>query len=98
MNYEPVTTENQSNGDAGIETNVNACPNINTASPTPNDSIMQSLENTGIFDDAYDDREVGADAECQSYSHNQNSQGSSDRPDHWRHKFSYSNKKDDQDF
>ncbi|GJT74753.1 putative ribonuclease H-like domain-containing protein [Tanacetum coccineum] len=150
MNYEPVTTENQSNGDAGIETNVNvwqagqekasdneyillplmlsnsplssstqstddkdadevpdkgdddfACsikkgyanstnkdstaspsvstagpsintasenintssPNINTASPTPNDSSMQSLENTGIFDDAYDDREVGAEAD-----------------------------------
>ncbi|GKE37877.1 hypothetical protein Tco_1461282 [Tanacetum coccineum] len=31
---------------------------INTASPIPNDSSMQSLENTGIFDDAYDDREV----------------------------------------
>ncbi|GJR40926.1 putative ribonuclease H-like domain-containing protein [Tanacetum coccineum] len=38
-------------------------PNINTASPIPNDSSMQSLENTGIFDDAYDDREVGAEAD-----------------------------------
>ncbi|GJY53382.1 putative ribonuclease H-like domain-containing protein, partial [Tanacetum coccineum] len=37
--------------------------NINTASPIPNDSSMQSLENTGIFDDAYDDREVGAEAD-----------------------------------
>ncbi|GKF03701.1 putative ribonuclease H-like domain-containing protein, partial [Tanacetum coccineum] len=27
-------------------------------SPFPNDSSMQSLENTGIFDDAYEDREV----------------------------------------
>ncbi|GKE20900.1 putative ribonuclease H-like domain-containing protein [Tanacetum coccineum] len=36
--------------------------NINTASPIPNDSSMQSLENTSIFDDAYDDREVGAEA------------------------------------
>ncbi|GKB92877.1 hypothetical protein Tco_0965149 [Tanacetum coccineum] len=36
--------------------------NINTASPIPNDSSMQSLENTGIFDDAYDDREVGVEA------------------------------------
>ncbi|GJS23341.1 putative ribonuclease H-like domain-containing protein [Tanacetum coccineum] len=36
--------------------------NINTASPIPNNSSMQSLDNTGIFDDAYDDREVGADA------------------------------------
>ncbi|GJS34942.1 putative ribonuclease H-like domain-containing protein [Tanacetum coccineum] len=38
-------------------------PNINTASPIPNDSSMQSLENIGIFDDAYDDREVGAEAD-----------------------------------
>ncbi|GJW48275.1 putative ribonuclease H-like domain-containing protein [Tanacetum coccineum] len=38
-------------------------PNISTASPIPNDSSMQSLENTGIFDDAYDDREVGAEAD-----------------------------------
>ncbi|GJY38848.1 putative ribonuclease H-like domain-containing protein [Tanacetum coccineum] len=38
-------------------------PNINTASLIPNDSSMQSLENTGIFDDAYDDREVGAEAD-----------------------------------
>ncbi|GKF27298.1 hypothetical protein Tco_0083192, partial [Tanacetum coccineum] len=37
--------------------------NINTASHTSNDSSMQSLENTGIFDDAYDDREVGAEAD-----------------------------------
>ncbi|GJS46527.1 putative ribonuclease H-like domain-containing protein [Tanacetum coccineum] len=38
-------------------------PNINTASPIPNDSSMQSLEITGIFDDAYDYREVGAEAD-----------------------------------
>ncbi|GJR67887.1 putative ribonuclease H-like domain-containing protein, partial [Tanacetum coccineum] len=38
-------------------------PNINTASTIPIDSSMQSLENTGIFDDAYDDREVGAKAD-----------------------------------
>ncbi|GKE77228.1 uncharacterized mitochondrial protein-like protein [Tanacetum coccineum] len=38
-------------------------PNINTASLIPNDSSMQSLENTGIFDDACDDREVGAEAD-----------------------------------
>ncbi|GKC35275.1 putative ribonuclease H-like domain-containing protein [Tanacetum coccineum] len=37
--------------------------NINTASPIPNDSSMQSLENTSIFDDAYDDREVVAEAD-----------------------------------
>ncbi|GKD87660.1 hypothetical protein Tco_1358814, partial [Tanacetum coccineum] len=38
-------------------------PNINIASPIPNDSSMKYLENTGIFDDAYDDREVGAKAD-----------------------------------
>ncbi|GJU94909.1 ribonuclease H-like domain-containing protein [Tanacetum coccineum] len=37
--------------------------NINNASPILNDSSMQSLENTRIFDDAYDDREVGAEAD-----------------------------------
>ncbi|GKD38715.1 putative ribonuclease H-like domain-containing protein, partial [Tanacetum coccineum] len=37
--------------------------NINTVSPIPNDSSRKSLENTGIFDDAYDDREVGAEAD-----------------------------------
>ncbi|GKB85535.1 retrovirus-related pol polyprotein from transposon TNT 1-94, partial [Tanacetum coccineum] len=37
--------------------------NITTASPIPNDSSMQSVENTGIFDDTYDDREVGAEAD-----------------------------------
>ncbi|GKB54791.1 putative ribonuclease H-like domain-containing protein, partial [Tanacetum coccineum] len=38
--------------------------NINTASPIPNDPCMQSLEDTGIFDDAYDDREeVGVEAD-----------------------------------
>ncbi|GJX15936.1 putative ribonuclease H-like domain-containing protein [Tanacetum coccineum] len=144
MNYEPITTGNQTNGDAGIETNVNAeqagqekasdheyillplmlsnspfslssqstdnkdadevprkgdddlserngqekeegasnkeddqhvintasesintgSSNINIASPIPNDPSMQSLEATGIFDDAYDDREeVGAEAD-----------------------------------
>ncbi|GJX65949.1 putative ribonuclease H-like domain-containing protein, partial [Tanacetum coccineum] len=144
MNYEPVTAGNQTNSNAGIETNVNAgqagqkkasdneyillplmlsnsylflssqsidnkdadevrgkgnddlskrndqeridsstkdvntvgpsintaseninigSPNINTTSPFPNDSSMQSLENTGIFDDAYEDREVGAEYE-----------------------------------
>ncbi|GJW07583.1 hypothetical protein Tco_1570006 [Tanacetum coccineum] len=38
--------------------------NINTASPIHNDLSMQSLEATGIFNDAYDDREeVGAEAD-----------------------------------
>ncbi|GJY12325.1 putative ribonuclease H-like domain-containing protein [Tanacetum coccineum] len=48
--------------------NVNTgSPNINTASPIPNDSSMQSLENTGIFNDAYNDREVGAEADLNNF-------------------------------
>ncbi|GJV26466.1 putative ribonuclease H-like domain-containing protein, partial [Tanacetum coccineum] len=142
MNYEPVTAGNQTNGDAGIETNDNAGqagqekaadheyillpfltsdssstqssddkdadevpgkgdegvnkvsgsddqertdsstqdintarPSINTASTnintgslnintvSPNDPNMPSLEETGIFDGAYDDEDVGAEAD-----------------------------------
>ncbi|GKA33968.1 putative ribonuclease H-like domain-containing protein [Tanacetum coccineum] len=37
-------------------------PNSNTASPIPNNLSMQSLEKTGIFNDAYDDRKVGVEA------------------------------------
>ncbi|GJT60447.1 putative ribonuclease H-like domain-containing protein [Tanacetum coccineum] len=46
--------------------------NINIASPIPNDSSMQSLENTGIFDDAYDDREMGAEADLNNLETNMN--------------------------
>ncbi|GJY87196.1 retrovirus-related pol polyprotein from transposon TNT 1-94 [Tanacetum coccineum] len=123
MNYESVTVGNQTNGDAGIETNVmqgtlerrkhliintyyyHSCLlihhslqvliaqmirilmmyqakemmvpsintantnintsslNINTASPIPNDPSMTSLEETDIFDNAYDDEDVGAEAD-----------------------------------
>ncbi|GKB29305.1 putative ribonuclease H-like domain-containing protein [Tanacetum coccineum] len=107
MNYEPVTAGNQTNGDAGIETNstydkdadevpdkgdddvsqrngqekeggasnkendqhvqdfrakLDSLP-VQQKYPIPNDSSMQSLEKTGIFDDADDDREVGAEAD-----------------------------------
>ncbi|GKG48922.1 hypothetical protein Tco_0513069, partial [Tanacetum coccineum] len=61
----------------------------------------QSLENTGIFDDAYDDREVGAEADLNNLETTMNVNPiptTRIRPDHWRHKFSYSNKEDDQDF
>ncbi|GJV90897.1 putative ribonuclease H-like domain-containing protein [Tanacetum coccineum] len=47
-------------GNANINT---GSLNINTASPIPNDPSMTSLEETGIFDDAYDAREVGAEAD-----------------------------------
>ncbi|GJV44450.1 hypothetical protein Tco_1428986 [Tanacetum coccineum] len=50
--------------------------NINTVSS--NDPSMPSLEETGIFDGAYDDGAFDGDNhKCQSYSHNQNLQRSS---------------------
>ncbi|GJR44874.1 hypothetical protein Tco_1312977 [Tanacetum coccineum] len=55
--------------------------NINTASPTPNDSSMQSLENTGIFDDAYNDRKVGAEADINNLETSMNKQEISDGED-----------------
>ncbi|GJV92267.1 putative ribonuclease H-like domain-containing protein [Tanacetum coccineum] len=56
------STTSPSISTAGPSINITS-ENINTASPIPNDSSMQSLENTGIFNDAYDDREVGAEAD-----------------------------------
>ncbi|GJY30030.1 putative ribonuclease H-like domain-containing protein [Tanacetum coccineum] len=62
-----TASENINTGSPSINTaseNINnGSSNINTASPIPNDSSMQSLENTGIFDDAYDDREVGVETD-----------------------------------
>nr|GEZ82205.1 retrovirus-related Pol polyprotein from transposon TNT 1-94 [Tanacetum cinerariifolium] len=142
MNYEPVTTRNQTNNDASIENNANVRkagqkkasdheyillpfmpsntqssddkdvgdvpdkgddgvskgsgiddqdktdsstqnvgtvePSINTTSTNintsslninivgPNDPSMPSLEETSIFDDVYDDREVGAEADTKN--------------------------------
>ncbi|GKD10183.1 hypothetical protein Tco_1189868, partial [Tanacetum coccineum] len=57
-----VSTDGPSINTASENINTGS-PNINTASPISNDSSMQSLEHTGIFDDAYDDREVGAEAD-----------------------------------
>ncbi|GJR43309.1 putative ribonuclease H-like domain-containing protein [Tanacetum coccineum] len=56
-----ISTVGPSINTAGENINTGSL-NINIASPIPNDSSMQSLENTGTFDDAYDDREVGAEA------------------------------------
>nr|GEY24899.1 hypothetical protein [Tanacetum cinerariifolium] len=118
MKYEPVTAENQTNDDASIKINVNACSNdkdtdevpdkrdegvskgskidyqertnsstqdVNIARPSinttntnintsslninivgSNDLSMPSLEETDIFDDVYDDREVGAEADIKN--------------------------------
>nr|GEV60720.1 putative ribonuclease H-like domain-containing protein [Tanacetum cinerariifolium] len=51
----------------------NANTNINTGSLNiniigPNDPSMPSLEKTGIFDDAYNDREVGAEADTNNFN------------------------------
>ncbi|GJZ16582.1 putative ribonuclease H-like domain-containing protein [Tanacetum coccineum] len=57
-----VSTDGPSINTASENINTGS-PNINTASPIPNDSSMQSLENTVIFDGAYDDEDVGAEAD-----------------------------------
>ncbi|GJZ93648.1 putative ribonuclease H-like domain-containing protein [Tanacetum coccineum] len=129
INYEPVTTGNQTNDDKGIETNINAGkagqekesdheyillpfmpsdsplsssldqertdsstqdintvgPSINTVSTnintgslnintvSSNDPSMPSLEETGIFDGAYDDEDVGAEADLINFGDNHKS-------------------------
>ncbi|GJR29391.1 retrovirus-related pol polyprotein from transposon TNT 1-94 [Tanacetum coccineum] len=112
-NYMPVTVRNQTNDDAGIETNVNAgqagqekasdhkyilLPFMLSDSPlslsiqnledkdadevpgkgdegvnklniniiSPNDPNMPSLEEIGMFDGAYDDEDVGAEADLKN--------------------------------
>ncbi|GKD28713.1 hypothetical protein Tco_1239491, partial [Tanacetum coccineum] len=48
-------------------TNINTgSPYINTASPIPNDPSMTSLDETSIFDGAYDDEDVGAEADLKN--------------------------------
>ncbi|GKE98331.1 putative ribonuclease H-like domain-containing protein [Tanacetum coccineum] len=60
MNYEPVTEGNQTNKNAGIKDNVD---------DLPTDPLMLDLEdtpnllNTSIFSGAYDDENVGAEAD-----------------------------------
>ncbi|GJU67644.1 hypothetical protein Tco_1253903 [Tanacetum coccineum] len=70
MNYEPVTAGNQTNDDVedkdvilnqAKEMKVLINLNINTVSS--NDPSNASLEETGIFDGAYDDEDVGVEAD-----------------------------------
>ncbi|GJV02044.1 putative ribonuclease H-like domain-containing protein [Tanacetum coccineum] len=84
LNYESVTTGNQTNKNAGIKDNVDAkegyANNTNrdsTVSPSvsiarkkftnadylPTDHLILDLEDTGIFSGAYDDEDVGAEAD-----------------------------------
>nr|GEV04364.1 hypothetical protein [Tanacetum cinerariifolium] len=61
-------TDNQErpNAESSIKT-VNTTGLVNIATPTyvdyPSDPLMPDLEDTGIFDDAYDDRDEGAEAD-----------------------------------
>ncbi|GKF07457.1 hypothetical protein Tco_0041681, partial [Tanacetum coccineum] len=57
-----VNTAGPSNNTANENINTGSS-NINTASPIPNDPSMQSLEATGIFSGAYDNEDVGAEAD-----------------------------------
>nr|GEU74705.1 ribonuclease H-like domain-containing protein [Tanacetum cinerariifolium] len=69
MIYEPVTIGNQTNKDAGIEINVNAgqagqkiaSDHEYILLPFMPSNLPLSSKETGIFDDVYDDREMGAE-------------------------------------
>nr|GEU38370.1 hypothetical protein [Tanacetum cinerariifolium] len=61
-------SDNQKRPNAESSTKtVNTTGPVNTATPTydeyPNDPFMPDLEDVGIFDDAYDDRDRGAEAD-----------------------------------
>nr|GEZ02490.1 hypothetical protein [Tanacetum cinerariifolium] len=61
-------SDNQERPDAESSAKtVNTAGPVNTATPTyanyPNDSLMPDLEDARIFDDAYDDRDEGAEAD-----------------------------------
>nr|GFD09558.1 hypothetical protein [Tanacetum cinerariifolium] len=69
-----IIIDDQEMADSSTQDVNTAGPNINTANTNintsslninivgSNDPSMPSLEETGIFDDVYDDREVGAEA------------------------------------
>nr|GEU73547.1 hypothetical protein [Tanacetum cinerariifolium] len=64
MNYAPVPAGTTSNDFAGKGASFDT---VNTATPTyvdyPNDPLMPDLKDAGIFDDAYDDRDKGAESD-----------------------------------
>nr|GEW56145.1 hypothetical protein [Tanacetum cinerariifolium] len=59
-------TQERPNAESSTKT-VNTAGPVNTATPTyadyPSDPLMPELEDTGIFDDAYDDKNEGAKAD-----------------------------------
>nr|GFB61320.1 retrovirus-related Pol polyprotein from transposon TNT 1-94 [Tanacetum cinerariifolium] len=64
MNYAPIPTRTNSNDFASKGASFDA---VNTATPAYadylNDPLMPDLKDAGIFDDAYDDRDEGAEAD-----------------------------------
>nr|GFC80467.1 hypothetical protein [Tanacetum cinerariifolium] len=61
-------SDNQERPNAKSSTKtINIVGPVNTATPTyveyPNDPLTPDLEDVGIFDDAYDDRDEGAKAD-----------------------------------
>nr|GEU61829.1 uncharacterized mitochondrial protein AtMg00810-like [Tanacetum cinerariifolium] len=72
MKYTPVPIESESdnqerpNAESSTKT-VNTVRPVNNATPTyadyPSDPLMPNLEDTEIFDDGYDDRDEGAEAD-----------------------------------
>ncbi|GJX87756.1 putative ribonuclease H-like domain-containing protein, partial [Tanacetum coccineum] len=74
MNYEPVTAGNQTNKNVGIKDNVDvkegytntvstAEQNFTNADDLSIDPLILDLEDIGIFSGAYDDEDVGAEAD-----------------------------------
>nr|GEX72899.1 hypothetical protein [Tanacetum cinerariifolium] len=61
-----ITTANANDNTNSLKINTVSLP-VNTATPIyadyPSDPLMLDLEDTGIFDDAYDDRDEGAEAD-----------------------------------
>nr|GFC85633.1 ribonuclease H-like domain-containing protein [Tanacetum cinerariifolium] len=62
MNYEPVSAGNQSNGDAGDVNAGDIQGDVDEISRN-DDVYMPTLEATGIFDGAFNDRDLGAEAD-----------------------------------
>nr|GEU81793.1 ribonuclease H-like domain-containing protein [Tanacetum cinerariifolium] len=61
-----INTTNANDNTGSLNINI-VSPPVNTATPTyadyPSDPLMPDLEDTGIFDDAYDDKDEGVEAD-----------------------------------
>nr|GEV37434.1 retrovirus-related Pol polyprotein from transposon TNT 1-94 [Tanacetum cinerariifolium] len=69
MTYEPVSAGNQSNGDAGdvnagdIQSNVDDIQGNKIRIDSSTHAVNAASQTTGIFDGAFDDRDLGAEAD-----------------------------------